>query len=151
MQEIDNFLSLDDCNEIIKLCENLNMKSIVSDNSYVFSNQYRIKFSNKELQMKIQKALPNKFTVCESFSYVKYENNGFMPYHVDSYSEQAIYSCIIYLNDDYKNGETFIVENYTELAIEKKIGKCFIFKGSKIMHGCYKVGGTKKILICKLF
>ena len=71
--------------------------------------------------------------------------------HTDAYSEENVkYTIIIYLNDDYGNGETFVIENDTEIAISKKIGKALIFEGSKIIHGSREVIGNKNILIGKL-
>jgi hypothetical protein len=82
---------------------------------------------------------------------VKYENGGKIPVHIDAYKESNIlFTMIIYLNDDYKKGKTYLcLENNT--VIENKTGKSLIFMGSSVLHGCEKVNGIKKILAAKLY
>ena len=154
--EIYDFLQPEKCSEIIAICENKNEKPFESKHCI---KQHRVKFYDESIHMLIQNVIDqkfnstsdNEFSVSQIFSYVRYENGGYIAKHTDAYSEENVkYTIIIYLNDDYGNGETFVIENDTEIAISKKIGKALIFEGSKIIHGSREVIGNKNILIGKL-
>jgi len=154
--EIENFLEKEICDELIKICEKKNEKSI-----YNISNQFRIKFIDIIIQEMIQKIYNEKiklilnsdFYINDSFSYVRYNNDGLIISHYDKYlHNSAQFSILIYLNDEYDDGETYIYnENQTKIiTIPKKTGKCIIFDGSKLLHGCNRVKGIKNILIGSL-
>ena len=155
--EISNFLPVEKCIELINICNGKDGKPILG--SHV-PNQHRIKFFDEEIGVMIQRFFDEQFSsnlssfqfsVCQNFSYVRYENGGHITRHTDSYSEKNVkYTIIMYLNDDYVDGETFIIQNETKTNIEKKIGKAFIFEGSNIVHGSNTVIGTKNILIGKI-
>ena len=59
---------------------------------------------------------------------VEWENNGMLP-HKD-YDFHPMTS-IVYLNDDYEGGETFV----DDVAIIPRSGKIVCFNGSESMHG----------------
>jgi hypothetical protein len=154
--EIENFLEKEKCDELIKIFEKKNEKSL--DN---FSNQFRIRFIDIIIQEMIQKIYNEKiklilnsdFYINETFSYVRYNNDGLVKNHYDKYlNNKARFSILIYLNDEYDDGETYIYnENHTKIiTIPKKTGKCIIFDGSKLLHGCNRVKGIKNILIGSL-
>lgn len=152
--EFDGFLSVNACHEINQKCEN-NKDVRVCNNS--FEKQYRVKFTDLYLQRIITELFENKEElsgsfVLDSFLYVKYENGGSIPTHKDAYNCSATHTFIIYLNDDYENGETYIVDddNITHY-VNKKIGKIIIFEGKNKFHGCKKVIGVKKILVGKVY
>ena len=154
--EIENFLEKEKCTELIKIFEKKNEKSL--DN---FSNQFRIRFIDIIIQEMIQKIYNEKiklilnsdFYINDSFSYVRYNNDGLVENHYDKYlNNKGQFSILIYLNDEYDDGETYIYdENETKkITIPKKTGKCIIFDGSKLLHGCNRVKGIKNILIGSL-
>ena len=102
---------------------------------------------------KIKSILNSDFYINETFSYVRYNNDGLVENHYDKYiNNNARFSILIYLNDEYDYGETYIYnENETKkITIPKKTGKCIIFDGSKLLHGCNRVTGIKNILIGSL-
>ena len=85
--------------------------------------------------------------------YVKYYDDGYIAEHKDLYKNNSILlTLIIYLNDNYQQGETYFYNPKTKccLPIIVKKGKGIIFPGGEITHGCYKVKGIKKILIASL-
>jgi len=154
--EIYDFLQPNECSEIIGICENKNEKPFESIHCI---KQHRVKFYDETIHALIQNAIDQKFNstsdseyiLSQNFSYVRYENGGYIAKHVDAYSEQNVkYTIIIYLNDNYENGETFVVKNDAEMDIDKKIGKAVIFEGSKILHGSREVIGNKNVLLGKL-
>jgi len=153
--EIENFLEKEKCDEFIKICEKKN------ETQLKFDNQFRIKFIDIIIQEMIQKIYNEKiksilnsdFYINETFSYVRYNNDGLVVSHYDKYlHNNAQFSILIYLNDEYDYGETYIYnENQTKIiTIPKKTGKCIIFDGSKLLHGCNRVKGIKNILIGSL-
>lgn len=164
MQMFESFIPIETCNTIIKLCENTKGKVVV--NGICSINQYRIRFTDDVLAQIICDYLTHvdirylahvharksdtKTIVYNSFSYIRYENEGFVPLHTDIYDEDANYTLIIYLNDDYENGQTYIMKDSIEIKIEKRIGKAVLFKGKELLHGSHKVHGIKKILIAKI-
>lgn len=149
--EIDSFLTQNDCDRLVTMIESKSIPGIIGKH---FDKQYRIMFGDEPIQHLIQQKLSSHLpdlNVSVMFSYVKYENGGKIPCHYDVYNETDIlFTMIIYLNDNYKNGKTYLLLN-DKATIQKKTGKALIFMGSKIEHGCEKVIGTKKILAVKLY
>jgi hypothetical protein len=93
----------------------------------------------------------NNKELLKSFTYVKYYDGGYVPLHHDHYDgENPKFSVILYLNDNYENGETYIYKDNVKVPIVKKQGKIVIFEGSKILHGSEPVCGVKHVLIMKL-
>ena len=129
---IENFLEKEKCDELIKICEEKNDKSI-----YNFSNQFRIKFIDIIIQEMIQKIYNEKiklilnsdFYINDSFSYVRYNNDGLIISHYDKYlNNNARFSILIYLNDEYDDGETYIYnENQTKIIFLFTCVKICIF------------------------
>ena len=82
-----------------------------------FPHQIRIRFIDDDLQKMIQLALDkhnkyNNLKVINSFTYVEYVNGGNITTHKDKYDDLSIkYTMILYLNDDYHYGTTYIIDN----------------------------------------
>lgn len=128
-------------------------------------NQFRKTFSDDYLKQIIIKAIDEQieknvtidnkqyvFTgLANSMTYVHYVNKGSVPTHYDSYKEEnVLYTGIIYLNDDYLGGETYLFDGEKKITIMKETGDFFCFIGSKIFHGCDQVVGEKHVLLIKL-
>lgn len=127
-----------------------------SDNQKTVCKTVRIRFVDTYLQNLLKQALVNSsldFNIYDSFSYVDYEEGGFIGLHIDGYDEAATHTMIVYLNDDYKGGKTYTVDNNNQITkINKKVGKGFIFEGRKVPHGSYIIReGRKRVLLCKLY
>jgi len=165
--EIDNFISKDTCESIICSCEAKSQNDVITvthadrktDGQGMIAlsllNQHRIRFTDVSIQSIIQIAINAlghcSMTIHDSFSYVRYENDGYVPEHLDKYNDKsATHSIIVYLNDDYDEGRTYIRQNNETKRIDPKIGKLLVFKGHELVHGCDKVNGIKKILVGKL-
>lgn len=150
--EIENFIPPELCNDIIHRIDHKLYDSCIKIVKK-FKKQYRIKFIDTYLQNILKQIFVNKsfdFNICESFTYVDYEETGHVHTHLDDIMGK--YTMIIYLNDDYENGQTYVVLNDETITIEKKVGKVLIFEGNKVPHGSFKVkGGHKRILLCKLY
>ena len=122
--EIENFLEKEKCDEFIKICEKKN------ETQLKFDNQFRIKFIDIIIQEMIQKIYNEKiksilnsdFYINETFSYVRYNNDGLVVSHYDKYlHNNAQFSILIYLNDEYDYGETYIYnENQTKIISNQR-------------------------------
>lgn len=150
--EIDSLMTQTECTGLSSSIESKNIPGIKGEH---INNQYRIMFEDESIKLLVQEKLQlhePHFNVSVKFSYVKYENEGLIPCHLDCYTEQnVLMTMIIYLNDDYQDGKTYLhLETGFKTVIENKTGKALLFMGSKIPHGCDQVIGTKKILAVKL-
>lgn len=63
---------------------------------------------------------------------VKWPIGALQPLHFDNASDNTVLSSIIYLNDDYKGGQTFF-EDKTIIAPKKK--RALFFNGKLYKHG----------------
>jgi hypothetical protein len=135
------------------------------NNDNIFKNQLRIRITNNMLinmiEVQIRQYINDriefnnkkyKFNRIEPrCNYVCYYDGGSVPTHVDSYgeifAENYYLSGLIYLNDDYKDGETYIFQNNDKIIIDKRKGDIVLFKGDKMLHGCNIVNGRKHIII----
>ena len=74
-----------------------------------------------------------------------------MPLHVDRNEEHGDlfhFSSLIYLNDDYKGGELFFIENKKEKKYKLKALSCMIFpSGKEYTHGVKKILKGKRYTI----
>jgi hypothetical protein len=167
MITIDDLVSEEECNNIVSHITSEKYDSVIprksNESKVAFKHQHRIKFTDSYLQTRMTDLLKEagvQMQVCRSFSYVDYEEGGYLPLHTDSYDEtDATHVLILYLNDDYENGDTYIMPSImpsitsgeSAKMIEKKTGKAVIFKGQKVPHGVYPVTrGHKRVLLCKL-
>ena len=92
------------------------------------------------------------------FRLCKYEPGGFFKKHLDSgyhpkvHSHRSLITIMVYLNDDYQNGETIIYdinnnENDKEIfRLKAKPGDCLIFN-QKILHEGNEVNNGIKYMI----
>lgn len=98
---------------------------------------------------KLDKVNP-RFRLC------KYEPGGFFKKHLDSgyhpktHSHRTLVTIMVYLNDDYQNGETIfydVNDDYKEVfRLKSKPGDCLIFN-QKILHEGNKVNNGVKYMI----
>jgi hypothetical protein len=148
VHEIDNLLSVQECCEINRIIETKHKDEphtlIFPSNqlqTLVFKDQLRFSFTDEKLASCIKDAI-NKHTmlqinkdnfsyvydgVSNKFTYVNYAPGSKIIKHTDTYQENTtkfiILTCIIYLNDEYKEGETYYYMNGQKITIKKKIGK----------------------------
>lgn len=159
--EIYDFVSTDTCKSISDSCEAKGQPEVTTvthiDNKaeIKLQNQHRIRFVDPNIQAQIQNAIDEhnqiSATVHDSFSYVRYENNGYVPLHIDAYTDISVtHSIIIYLNDDYEEGQTYIRHNGNTERIRPKTGKLLVFRGGELLHGSDRVKGVKRVLLGKL-
>jgi predicted 2-oxoglutarate/Fe(II)-dependent dioxygenase YbiX len=70
------------------------------------------------------------FNEINNMEILKYENNGYYKYHVDSgHNLNRVLSCILLLNNDYEGGELCFYDqiNKEEISIDKKVGRMILW------------------------
>ena len=140
--EIENFLSVDECNKLIELhkkfvvnygkihneTEVLNLMFLVLNDS---EDEIFIKYIHGKITAHIKAIDQSSFI--NYFEVVKWKQGLKMEKHFDF--DFHLWTSVIYLNDDYEGGETIVDE--------KKIiplkGKIVTFKGSSLLHGVNKI------------
>ena len=137
--ELDNFLSTNECHELIKLSkkhlEDSSINFAQKDKDYRRSNSINIK--NDKLENKIRDKLneiqETDCLVCSEVQITKYRIGGFYKDHFDAFLDQQEFgekqrhiTSIIYLNDSFDGGETTF--SRLNLSIPPKMGKLVIFK-----------------------
>lgn len=73
------------------------------------------------------------------FHYTLYEKGSFYRKHLDQFSENSsrVFSMIMYLNEDWKEGdggELVVYQESNERIIEPKIGTMIFFNSAKLFH-----------------
>ena len=140
--EQENFLTTEECDEAIrihrKFFDNSEFSEVHGDTK-VF-NGYRSLFTHNDFPEKIflRKILAmvsghiqqiNRESFVNYFQIVEWPKNSSQGSHKDFYEHP--YTSIIYLNDDYSGGNTYIEKK----LITPKSGKIITFNGSINEHG----------------
>jgi predicted 2-oxoglutarate/Fe(II)-dependent dioxygenase YbiX len=79
---------------------------------------------------------------------LKYEDNGYYHYHVDSaHNLNRVLSCVLLLNNDYEGGELCFYDqvNKEEICIPKKVGRMILWPSNFLFPHAVKpvTGGTR--------
>jgi len=143
-----NILTEEDCNDIIKTANKIGMnnseiknyeldtKSRISQTCWI---DYKTNKTVEKLYDKIEKILGKSKQDFEMLQVVKYNTNGFFTWHYDQCNDKEkwcqkeikrlkgyrLFTILIYLNDDYENGET-IFRNNKKNKLKK--GDALIFR-----------------------
>jgi hypothetical protein len=164
--ELENFLSLEVCSDIISYFESTTDRNTHIDGYFKSRSlcPYKIidpeikrsllTFQTKCIQTVSKLYYPNNLNVnlyLEYWDIVKWEDGKDMEVHQDGieYEYGRDYSSVCYLNDDYTGGETFFPENqYIEYICKPKKGKIVFFPSSRY-HGVKTVkNGVRYSLPC---
>lgn len=163
--EIDDFMSMDNVDSILK--KHFKTKYRVSTNAKIIcddtvydsdhhrgydSDHHRGYVEDTEVWNLVNYTLHKKFPNIMSnlylnkrFSYIKYGPGSFIDIHLDN-DEDALYTVLCYLNDDYCGGETCLCFNDT-ITIKPKKGKVLLFCGTDIPHFCNPITKNHKYLL----
>ena len=169
--EINDFLEPEKCKELIKNYDkDLVRSTVLSKEKYSSSRTSNQKYitKNQEYDLNIKVLnLINQFSNatlnnCEDFQFAKYEPNQEYKGHYDicdidncdlehkaecklDYENMGSYrymTVIIYLNDNFKDGETYF--NKINTKIKPKTGKALLFLSCKLDNDSYKNGKCKR-------
>ena len=137
---IDEVLNIDECNQLIKIYEQNKDKSHVwgNPNFYPLNFNYIKNEFTSSILKKIESIaqMGNQNIVIDWAEIVKWNINTYMNPHLDTTSNETILTSIIYLNDNYYEGKTYLTEG-TKIAV--KTGRMLIFDGKKYEHGVEKI------------
>ena len=136
--EIENFLSGDECNRLIEIHKKLLMhRGKLHNETEVLNVMYMMADDNEDdifvkyIHGKITdhiKAI-DRGSFINFFEVVKWKEGLSMPKHFDF--DFHAWTSVIYLNDEYKGGETIVGEK--EVVPLK--GKIVTFQGVSVLHG----------------
>lgn len=163
---IENFLSNDECNDIIILGESIGlnpMKSTRIENGKIIDANITYRgnkrtggfFKDEMLEIPIIKNLSDKiinlsnelnpfkgikYNGIPKYSFNKYEIGDFLDWHSDGHEilNGATLTYLIQLNDDYEDGYVKYVIDGIDYKVNKKKGDLFIFD-SNIPHTVEKI------------
>ena len=158
---IENFLTPDECDEIIKLGESneliemkssliVNGKVLTQNTGYIGNKRMGTYFSNESLNSPILISLTNKiinlsnelnpyngitYNGVSKYSFNRYGAGDFLDWHSDIHEtlSGATITFIVQLNDNYEDGYVKYSINEVEYSVNKKQGSVFIFD-SNITH-----------------
>lgn len=129
---LDNLLTKEECSSLIDYylnsgkIKNINPDEIPLDYSNIFIKNVvdKICFSvNEYLNEDIE----------FDWGFVsKYSEGGFLKTHKDRASNKTVFTSIVYLNDNFEGGKTFLSKN---LEVLPKIGRALSFDGNSYWHG----------------
>ena len=140
--ETENFLSNNECNKLIQIhkqlftfhgkfyneTEVLNVMPMLCNDG---EDDIFIKYIHGKITDYIKTVGRNNFI--NFFEVVKWKKGLLMPKHFDEIYDS--WTSVIYLNDDYEGGETF-VDNRIIIPLK---GKIVTFTGSTLSHGVNKI------------
>ena len=133
--EVEDFLPKQVCEDIIESFDINNVNTLWRDTK-VIDIFWQANDISKGLMADIITTVRNKFDnnlMCNYSQIVFWPTNSSQEAHYDDDYHPA--TSILYLNDNYEGGETFIGDK----VIKPKQGKMIIFNGDKILHGVNKV------------
>jgi prolyl 4-hydroxylase len=152
--EIENFIPKEYCDYSISYFSNIANTQIekifIWGTTFVYSICGDPDFNDpiiKEITKKIEDLVTNRIfkdpsVVSDEIEIVFWDKGSWQHLHFDR--DYRIYSVILYLNDDYEGGETFLVPNK---IIKPKTGKLVGFYGSKIEHEVKEVLNGRRYTI----
>lgn len=159
---VNKFVDKHDCQQIYEFLNKNVINSITKENYMPWEVGNNIFYNNIEDISIKEKIYSIKFAVANMLSYlhntkvyphltdiVLWKENQFMNRHVDNGLQNLImrkFSAIIYLNDNYKGGKTFVKMNENEDYVSKpKTGRLLMFTSDeRTSHGVTKIkSGTR--------
>lgn len=148
--ENDSFLSALECDRLIRffeenkhLIEPYNETELIQLNEYIRLNTGLdcdfIRYIHAKLTYQVQSVNSNIYI--DYFQIVRWREGSWMDGHKD-FTQHAL-TGLVYLNDDYEGGTTFV----EDATIQPVKGKLVMFNGSKMYHGVNMVTkGTRYML-----
>jgi hypothetical protein len=147
----ENFISIIDCDNIIDI-----FKKNKHNTSFYPLNYTNILKVNL-IESLLLNSIKNKVTThCESLTnskifldnceIVEWPTNSYHPSHYDSIND--IFSCVIYLNDNFDGGETYFSDSK---IIKPKKGSCLTFSNSKYKHSVNKINNGIRYTLSSWF
>ena len=161
--ELDDFLTLDECNSFIYQIDNSKVKTNFTDsgkfdNKKWVDKQLAEQFYGKLKRYSINQGerilrpnnliMSGKYNVGDLFSL--HTDTGLF-YDLDA-KEKSLWTLLIYLNDNFKGGETVFYDNYWKVdkIIKPKTGMAILFDIDLWHCGNQVVEGNKYWIGCEI-
>ncbi len=161
--ELDNFLTLDECNSFIYQIDNSKVKTNFTDSGKFDNKKWVDKQLAEQFYGKLKKysinqgdriVRPNnlimsgKYNVGDLFSL--HTDTGLF-YDLDA-KEKSLWTLLIYLNDNFKGGETVFYDNHWKVdkIIKPKTGMAILFDIDLWHCGNQVVEGKKYWIGCEI-
>jgi|TARA_R100000541_G_scaffold59322_1_gene72771 prolyl 4-hydroxylase len=139
IEMIDNFLSTEECNNLIDYYKNnksMQKPHLVNNGKNIIDIDITEIKQFNNLFEKINKHVYDQDCKIEYTKIVKWTDDCSQSLHVDDSSSDTIYSSIIYLNHGYIGGQTFFEEG---IVMRPLIGRALFFNGMYYKHGVMPV------------
>jgi hypothetical protein len=140
---VDDVLSKEDCNRIIEYYNTTPLK-IEHGYNYVFKavvsvfDRKPVDEFSKQYVSKILKYMPND--VMPQRAHIETRTEAHPAHFDDKAGQWGMYTTVLYLNDDFDGGHTFInIEDGNTIEIEPKPGRLVAYNGHKLEHGVTQV------------
>jgi predicted 2-oxoglutarate/Fe(II)-dependent dioxygenase YbiX len=87
----------------------------------------------------------------ERFRFYRYDPGQYFAPHADGYferhwAERSQFTLMVYLNDDFKGGETCFERHSTPLVVRPKTGMALVFYHHQVHEGAPVIEGRKYVL-----
>jgi len=138
--EEENFLSKEECKKIINVYKDNINKTYIHGSKITGTKPLKISDINYSNFKKILNAIENKYIkkffnkcILSNYEIVFWPKGSYMDPHYDEGDECGFF---IYLNDNYKGGETELIGIK---KIKPETGKLLLFKNGNMLHKVNKV------------
>ena len=145
----DLFVSKKECKNLIEIYssnKNLAHKHKSSPHSYIYPldlAKHRIPETDF-IKNKLNEIARHKNAVIDYFQIVKWPTGSELPLHLDVAKDNTILTSILYLNNDYEEGETYLGEG---TIIKPQVGRVIFFDGRYYRHGVKPIKkGTRFVI-----
>jgi len=150
---VENLLDFNCCNNLISIYKDNSDKSKLWGTSFPL-NVFQIPFRKQQNYIFEVKNFIKNFAVNfykenlieEHIDIVKWPNDSYQNYHLDTARNTTVLTSISYLNDDFQGGETIINTEEKAVKIVPTKGKTVFFDGLKYLHCVNKVFGERYVL-----
>ncbi len=144
---IDNFLSQRECDFLINFYKSNEKNSFLFRDVYPIYldiNDFKINFLVKKIET-TSKLFNSKI---DWFEIVKWPINSKQDLHFDRASDETTLSSIIYLNQNFKGGQTYYEDS---TSIQPISGRGLFFDGNFYKHGVKKVEKNTRYVVATWF
>jgi len=132
---IDNFLSKEECNKLIKKFKQS------KDSVLKYRNTFTVKIKPENILEKINNQFKfHNFLKPDNCEIVMWPVDSYMKIHIDNGDK---FSFFLYLNDDFEGGET-VVEDIT---VKPKQGRIIVFSNGVMYHEVKQIKKNNRFML----
>jgi len=140
---LDNFLTHHECNSIIRFYKE-NEENVFNYRDVFPLNCNAINIKLSSLTAKLFEVSKLFESQIDWFQIVRWPKNSFQELHFDSASKETTLSSIVYLNDNFKGGQTFFEDGTIFQPVK---GRGLFFDGQYHKHGVKKIEDVDRFVV----